>query len=210
MSPGIRPPPRPACNVIRYNASERRRAFTIVELLVGSSLAAMAMAALLSSFVFVGRNFTRMANFRALEQEGRTGLAYLEADLAQARAVKTGSTPTATSLTLVLAGGDVIYTYDATSDRLRRQAAFDAQPDRYFLSTSACRCTDFAFSYYTGSSEAPADQLTPSANVPLSIKQVQVSFTLRSPTAESTQTQMEYPVVSPRYHLRNKRAPDGN
>ncbi|HEX2862483.1 MAG TPA: prepilin-type N-terminal cleavage/methylation domain-containing protein, partial [Lacunisphaera sp.] len=110
------------------------RGFTLTELLVACSLAAFAMMALLSGFVFLGRNFTRLANLQSLQTQGRTALAYLQNDVALARSVKPGASATATAVTLVLPGGEVAYTYDAATARLRRQASFGSQPDLYLLS----------------------------------------------------------------------------
>ena len=186
------------------------RGFTLVELLVAATLAALAMTALLSAFVFLARNFTRLANLQALEGQSRRALAYLQTDLALAETVKAGSTATASTVTLVLPTGEVTYTYDSSASRLRRQAAFGASPDLYLLNTPGCRCTALAFNYYTGTGGSPADQVTPTANTPYSIKQLQVSFTLQTPTTESAQTRMQYKAVSARHNLRNKRTPNGN
>lgn len=187
-----------------------RRGFTLVELLVAASLAAFAMTALLSSFVFLARNFTRLANYQALETEGRRALAYLQADLAQAERVKQGTNPTASSLTLVLPAGEVTYTYDSGTQHLRRQAGFGTNPDINLLAGSSCRCTDFTFDYFTGSNGAPVDQLAPGTFVPYSIKQVRVRFDLQTPAEAANETRMTYATVSARVNLRNKRPPDGN
>ena len=184
--------------------------FTLVELLVSATLAAFAMTALLSAFVFLARNFTRMANLQALESQSRKALTYLQTDLALAETVKSGSTATASSVTLVLPAGNVTYTYDGSTGRLRRQAAFGASPDLYLLTAPNCRCTAFTFNYYTGAGGSPVDQVATSTNTPYSIKQLQVSFILQTPTTESAATQMQYKAVSARHNLRNKRAPDGN
>ncbi|HWA27887.1 MAG TPA: prepilin-type N-terminal cleavage/methylation domain-containing protein [Lacunisphaera sp.] len=186
-----------------------QRGFTLIELLVSSTLAALAMTALLSAFVFLARNFTRLSNLQALETQSRRALAYLQSDLALAEAVKAGTAATASSVTLVLPSGEVTYTYDSGAGRLRRQAGFGSSPDLYLLSTAGCQCTSFAFSYYTGSGGSPASQLTPTTNTPYSIKQLQVSFVVQTPTTESTATRMQYQAVTGRHNLRNKRAPDG-
>lgn len=187
-----------------------RRGFTLVELMFSATLAAVALAAVMSCFVFLARNFTRLANLQGLERQGRNALAYLQADLAVAQGVKEGSNPTGTSLTLRLAAGDVSYTYDSTNQWLRRQATFGGSPDLALLSAAGCRCTTFAFSYLTGSNGSPVDQISGTTNNPRSIKQVQARFLLETPAGEVSQTQMSYTGVSPRLHLQNKRKPDGN
>lgn len=190
--------------------ARQTKGFTLVELLIAAALAAFAMTALLSSFVFLARNFTRLANYQTLENEGRKALAYLQADLELAERVKPGSTPTAAGLTLVLPAGEVTYTYDSATQRLRRQAGFGAGTDLGLLTGPSCRCTDFSFDYFTGSNGAPEDQLSPGTFVPYSIKQVRVRFSLQNPAAEANQTRMTYAAVSARVNLRNKRPPDGS
>jgi type II secretory pathway pseudopilin PulG len=186
-----------------------QRGFTLVELLIAFTLAMVAMAALLSSFVFLARNFTRLANFRALEQQGRTAQATLQDDLSLAVAVKASPAPTDTTLALQLPAGSVTYTYDATNRRLRRQADFGVNPDRYLLTAAGCRCAAFAFDYFTAGNGSTASQLAPTAHAPLSIQQVQIRFTLETPTTENVQTRMTYAGGTARLHLRNKQKPDG-
>jgi type II secretory pathway pseudopilin PulG len=186
-----------------------QRGFTLVELLIAFTLAMVAMAALLSCFVFLARNFTRLANFRALEQQARTAQATLQDDLSSAVAVKTSTAPTDTTLALKLPDGNVTYTYDATNRRLRRQADFGVNQDRYLLTAPGCRCASFAFSYFTASGGSTASQLTPTAHAPLSIQQVQIHFTLETPNTENVQTRMTYAGGTARLHLRNKQKPDG-
>lgn len=189
--------------------ADKNRGFTLVELLVASTLAAMAMAALLSGFVFLARNFTRLSNLQALEGQSRTALAYLRRDLSQARAIKSDGAITATELTLLMPAGEVTYSYDGGSGLLRRQAAAGTQPAVDLLTAANCRCTAFAFSYYTGTGGTPASQFAPTGNTAYSIKQLRVSFELQTPSAESAQTRMRHRTVSARLNLRNKEAPDG-
>lgn len=185
-------------------------AFTLVEVLIAATVGALVMSAMLSSFVFLARNFTRLAHHQALEQQARQALAVIQADLAQARAVKPGTSPTATAVTLELPGGDVTYTYDAAGSRLRRQATFGPLTDRTLLNNTSCRCSAFAFNYYTSSQGSPVDQLTPTAYVPYSIKLLQVQFSLETPSTQSPETRMNYDVVSSRFQIRQRQAPDGN
>ncbi len=189
---------------------QRNAGFTLVELLVGSTLSVFVLAGLLSGFVFLARNFTRLANLQALENQSRTALAYLQRDLAQARTIRSDNPITATQLTLTLPTGDVTYSYDSSAGRLLRQAAAGSQPVVALLTAPNCRCTDLAFSYYTGTGGSPASQLVPAANNAYSIKQLQVRFELQSPSADAAETRMRQKTVSARLNLRNKEAPDGS
>lgn len=187
----------------------RSRAFTLVEVMIGSTLAAMVMAAMLSSFVFIGRNLSRLTSHQALETEARKALTYLRRDFGLAQTIKSGTTPTSATVTLVLPTGDVTYTYDSGTKRLRRQATFGTSQDLYLLQNSRSQCATFAFAYYTTSDAAPTDQVTPSSLVPYSIKQIEVSFVLESPSSWTAETRTRYELASSRFLIRNRRAPDG-
>lgn len=184
--------------------------FTLVELLVGVSLSAIVMTALLSACVYFARNFARLANAQALEEQARLALGWIRADLARTQEVKRGTAPSATGVTLVLADGEVTYTYDSVAQRLRRQATFGASPDLILLQNPNVRCTDFLFSYYTGSLGPPVDQLAPATNVPYSVKQLRFAFTLENPGTHSPATRIQRRFVSSRYLLRQRNAPDGS
>ena len=190
--------------------SPLRAGFTLVEVLVASTLAAAVMAAVLATFVFLGRNLTRLANYQTLEAKGRQALIYLRQDFALAQAVKTGTTPTGSTVTLVLPAGEVTYAYDGTNYRLRRQANFGPNPDFYLLQNDYCTCTTFAFSYYTTTSGTPIDQISGSANVPYSIKQIEVRFIIQTPGTSSAATRATYEIVSSRLLIRNKQLPAGS
>jgi len=183
--------------------------FTLVEVLIGSTLAAAVMAAVLTSFIFLGRSLARLANYQTLEAKGRQALTYLRSDFAQAESVKTGTTPTASGVTLVLPAGEITYTYDSTAQSLRRQATFGPNPDLRLLQNDYCSCTSFSFDYFTTSNGSPASQVTPTVNVPYSIKQIQVRFTLQTPGTASPSTRATSQVVSSRFLFRNRASPDG-
>lgn len=188
---------------------QSNRGFTLVELMTGSTMAAVVMAAVLSSFVFLGRNLTRLANYYSLEAKGREALGYLGKDLALAQAVKRGTAPTGGSLTLELPSGEVTYTYDSGDSQLWRHANFGANQDVRLLKGENSSCTAFAFDYFTLTGGAPTSQLSSTVNVPYSIKQIQVRFTVETPGGVSPDTHVTYDAVSARYLVRNRQLPDG-
>ncbi len=75
--------------------------FTLVELLVGMSLALIVMTGVLSTFTFLGRNLNRLTNQQQLESEARRALAYFGQDVRMASALTSpgDSTVTFTQLT---------------------------------------------------------------------------------------------------------------
>jgi type II secretory pathway pseudopilin PulG len=186
-----------------------RRAFTITEVLIATSMAAILMAAVLSSFVFIGRNLARLASYQALEGEARKALAYLRQDLALAKTVKNGTSPTTETVTLVLPAGEVTYTYDSSARRLRRQATFGANTDFTLLRNGGCECTSFAFGYFTTTDGAPTDQAAPTTLVPYSIKQISVGFVVETPATVMTGTRTRFEAASARYFIRNRGLSDG-
>ena len=191
----------------RFPAS--RRGFTLTEVLIASSLAAVIMAAMLSTYVFMGRNLARLASYQALENEARKAVAYLRRDLALAQSVKNGTSPTAATVTLVLPAGDVTYTYDSTTRTLRRQATFGSNQDFTLLRNGNCECTSFSFNYYTTDDGAPTDQVTPASLVPYSIKQIEVGFVVETPDTVSSQTRTRFQVASARFFVRHRGLSDG-
>jgi Tfp pilus assembly protein PilW len=88
-------------------------AFTLVELLVGATLSAAVMAAVFSSYIYLGRSLARLANQQILETEARRTLGYFTQDVQTA----TGLTDTANlsasrlSLSVPAASGTNTVTY---------------------------------------------------------------------------------------------------
>lgn len=189
--------------------SPSRAGFTLVELLIGASLAAVLMTSVLSTYLYLGRNLARLASYQTLETESRKALSYLKKDFALAQSVKNGTTPTGNTVTLVLPSGEVVYSYDTAGHSLRRQATFGASPDLTFLRSNSCECTTFSFRYFTTTDGAPTNQVAPASNVPYSIKQIQVSFVVATPDSWSEQTRTHYQAASARVFFRNRGAPDG-
>lgn len=187
-----------------------RSGFTLVEVMISSTLAAIILAAVLSTYLFLGRNLARLSSYQALETESHKALAYLTRDFMQAESVKSGTTPTGSTVTLVLPAGEVSYTYDSGTKSLRRQATFGANPDLSFLRDDTGECTTFAFRYFTGSGGSPTDQVTATSYVPLSIKQIQVAYTVESPATWNAATRTRYQTVSSRYIFRNRGEPNGS
>ena len=81
--------------------------FTLVELLVGMSLSLIVMTAVLTTYVSLGRNFTRSlglssANQPNLETQARRTLSAFAQDVRMASGIPSTFTPSATSLTITI------------------------------------------------------------------------------------------------------------
>jgi Tfp pilus assembly protein PilW len=174
------------------------RGFTLVEALFSATLAALLMSAMLSTYLFLGRNLTRLGNRQAVEAKSRTAMALMNRDIQRASAVSAANSST---VTLTVPGGAVTYTYSNPTLSRSSTVANDAFANAVLLPGI---CTAFNLSYFSTTGTAPLSGTI----VPLSVKRISVSFTveqgsLLSGTLASQQTN------SARLLLRNKQLPNG-
>jgi hypothetical protein len=98
---------------------KRRAGFTLVELLIGATLSAMVMAAVLSSYVYLAKHFVRLTNQQTLETEGRRTLAYFTRDVQMASGIDTTLTVSATRCSLTVPAtigtNTITYYYNSTA-----------------------------------------------------------------------------------------------
>lgn len=176
--------------------SSRRRGFTLVELLVATSVAAIVLAGVLSAYLFLGRNLTRLMNTQQQDVQSRRALRNFTSDLSAAIQLST-----ATSSQLVLtkpkAGGTttVSYVYAAPSPATAANGTLK-RTDNGVERTVLSSLTAFALTYYNEAGTA----ITPNAQ---SVKAVEFSYASAAGVA-SAGTQSAYTTVSPRVVLRNK------
>jgi prepilin-type N-terminal cleavage/methylation domain-containing protein len=104
---------------LRGPSLSARRGFTLVEVLVGATLSAAVMAAVFSSYIYLGRSLARLANQQILETEGRRALGSFVQDVQQAIDIDTTSTLSASTVTLKIpaaTGVSTSVTYTFTND----------------------------------------------------------------------------------------------
>lgn len=169
--------------------------FTLVELLVGSTLAAMIMLSMLSSYLFLGRNLSRLANQQLLETQSRRALLYFAQDVRMASAL-TSPSATGVVFTLPASSGSttVTYAYDSSAQTLTR--TIGSIPQQTILTN----LVSFSFNYY----DASSNTVTNFSNQVLSIKRVAMTFgTQTGNSANGTQTPV-YHFASPYLVIRNK------
>jgi Tfp pilus assembly protein PilW len=77
---------------VRKTHSSFLASFTLVELMVGLTLSAAVMAAVLSSYLYLARGLARLANQQVLESEARRTLGYFTRDVQMATGLTTIST----------------------------------------------------------------------------------------------------------------------
>lgn len=77
---------------MKFRGSKSVRGFTLVELLIGAALSAAVLAAVLSSYIYLGRSLARLANQQTLETQARLALGFFTQDVQQATGLVTIST----------------------------------------------------------------------------------------------------------------------
>ncbi len=213
--------------VRRPRPTESKAAFTLVEVIIGMSLALMVMTAVLTTYVTLGRNFTRSlgissANQPSLESQARRTLAYLAQDVRMASGFPSSSTLSASTMTLILPDGtgtsQVTYYYNSnaitssttsdnvtvsgTSVAMRREALTrcvynGSTVTSLLLHTNLLTCV---FSYY----DATGNPYTTYVNYLPGIKQLSLSLTAQSGSSTNGTLTQVYSTDSPRLLLRNK------
>jgi prepilin-type N-terminal cleavage/methylation domain-containing protein len=178
-----------------------RAGFTLVELLIGMSLSLMLMLAVLSSYVYLARQFTRTLGFSSfyqptLEAQSRRTLAYFTQDVGMASSIS--GTPSATSVVLVIPTSSgsttVTYDYDNTLKKLTRTVSGGSA---LVLHVSLLTCT---FSYYD-MYDRPYSSYT---NYLSGIKKISLSFSSRSGNSANYTLTQVFQSASPRLLLKNK------
>jgi len=193
-----------------------RRGFTLVELIVGMGLSLIVMAAVLSSYIFLARNFTRslgivftrtstdftLVNRPSLETQGRQTLAYFTQDVRLATGIAvTTTTPISPSaaaviLTIPTATGatTVTYNYDAVNQTLTRTWSGRAAQVIHY---NVLGCT---FGYF----DISGNPYTTYENYLGGIKQLSVAPTAQGGSEPNQTLSQVYRTESPRLLLRNR------
>ncbi len=196
----------------------RKVGFTLPELLIAVTLSMIVMAAVLSSYVFVARSYTKTIGFGlpnqpTLEAQGRRTLAAFAQDVQMTSAI---SSISASAVTLAIprsTGGtkNVTYYYNSTSAAVTVSgsgysavvpatalARIDqASNTSLTLHSSLLTCV---FSYY----DASGNPYTTFTNYLPGIKQISMTFTSQAGTSANNTLTKVYKVASPRYLFHNK------
>jgi len=161
----------------RESSHRRIRGFTLVEILIATSVSAIIAAGLFSAYLFLGRNLTRLSNLQELQVADRQAIYLFTQDLSAAKAITSASD---TQLVLKDAS-DSSVTYSYASGALSREGSVILSG----LST-------FDFNYYDKAGNAAT----------VLIKFADFTYTATLGTANGG-TQVNYTGVSPRVMLRN-------
>ena len=176
-----------------------------MELMFAMSLATMIMAAVISSYLYLGRNLTRLSNHQQLEAQNRRMLAMLNQDTRMAKDVDVSldTEGRGNTFVLTLPGGtnpdfSVTYVYDATARVLSRVATGGSYAGSLVL-ISNLSVTDAPKPLFRF-----LDKQANCASNRLSVKQIEVClYTITNGTAAAG-TRSSNAGASARLILRNK------
>jgi len=180
-------PPR-----LRSERRDRRRTargFTLVEMIVGSALAAFILTAVMTTFLFLGRSGANIQNYTDMEAQARKALEIFAQDVRQASAIDWND---ANTIRLTVDSSHVYYFYSGGTFT-RRTAT----------QTTALVTGITAFTFKAYSITGTELSLSDVASASKATKQLQISLeAARSTRTVATATNL---VLSARYILRNKR-----
>ena len=178
-------------------------------MLIGLSLSLMVMAAILSSYVFLARNFTRslgvtyavsnqttLSQLPPLEAQLRTTLAYFSQDVRMATGIFGTPSADAVTLTLPTVTGTTTVTYAYASGARTLTRTWSGLSGQ-IIHHNLLGCT---FSYF----DALGNPYTTYVNNLLGIKQLSVAFTAQGGSATNSTLTQVYTGASPRLLLRNR------
>ena len=185
-------PPRNDILPTRLRHSHARAGFTLVEMLISVSLAAMLTLAALSAFVFTLRGERSLANYSEMNARARLVLEQMGRDFRSAGDVPAGSfnstsvllkLPTDSSAT---AWQDVTWTYNSSAKTVTRTVGGVG-------TVYATDVTSFVFTYYNTAGVAPGNDVE--------LKQIQLSMRLLRQVQSAATSEL---IMSAQYTLRAK------
>ncbi len=177
--------------------------------MVATGLSAIVFAAILSAYLFLGRNLTRLVNTQEQGVASRRALQRFTQDLSAAIQIATTPTPSTSQVAFTkpaksatATSDTVTYAYSSGAGTLTRtEVVVDpaATPSTATATTTLLsHVTAFTLNYY----DAAGNSVTPTS---LFVKSVEFTFTSATGSATSG-TLASYQMVSPRVLVRNKLA----
>lgn len=186
----------------------RRRAFTLAEILVATSLSAVVLAGVLSSVLMISRSGYLLNNYIEMETQSRLALEQFALDVRVAQDIewmRESDTAPLTGLTLTAPDGTrILYQYfprvgDTDGILIRKRTAPTEGAETIIITG----IETLAFIAYKIDTEIINSAGLTLANINLNTKQVQISLSARR--TRTTVVDATNNVVSARFVLRNKR-----
>jgi prepilin-type N-terminal cleavage/methylation domain-containing protein len=207
---------------IRHVDKDARRAFTLVEVMVGAAISSFLLAGVLSTFLFMGRTSANIVNYTTLEETARKALERFSSEVHLAYAVGTAYSSTSVTLSIpdntpnripanATANGaySVRYTFDAANKLLTRSVN-GGTPEPFITGIEQVPAVPF-FNYYkyvnAGTIPIPGQGYDDAASTNYAsnvreIRQIEVTFSIRRQNI--TVASATNKVLSARFILRNK------
>lgn len=185
----------------RWRAPERRScaaAFTLTEVIIGSTISVFVLAGVLTVFLFLGRSGANVGNYAEMEKEARRGLELFAEDTRQASELVWVS-PTEVRITVNL--GSITYGYNASSREFYRQLGSGAR----VRLIGGIEAFSFAGYMITGAAVDLSDLSTEAKRTAASRVTKQLQISLRAVRTTQTVSTATNTVLSARFILRNKR-----
>lgn len=199
-----RRPPAPA-GAMRRNVSETS-AFTLVEVIIGSTLGAFILVGVLSTFLMLGRSGTNIVSYTTMDVQARRALEEFAQDVRMANNVHWNS---ASSITLTVpdnyasTSNQVTYAWDSTPGSVSFGCFYRMPGDASATNAKTIyirKITSFAYSRFDRLNAAIDDTVV----IDTTTKRVQIAMTVTS-TAQTVASATDN-VVSASYILRDKPA----
>jgi prepilin-type N-terminal cleavage/methylation domain-containing protein len=182
-----------------HSKARRARGFTLVEIMIGAVLGSMVLAAVLTTFLMLGRSGANASAYSVMESQSRRALEELSQDLRMASDVTWNSS---TSITLLVPdnytsadtthNNRVTYAYDtATKEFYRRPGTTTSTSTRTNLIKNV---STFSYSRY--------DRVDNPSTSNVTTKRIQLSMVVR--TANVTVVGATNNILSASFILRNK------
>lgn len=178
-----------------------QRGFTLVEMMVGATIGAFVLAAILSTFLMLGRNGYNAANYSMMEAEARRALETFSEEARMASDL-TWNSSTSVTLTVYASTGTylVTYAYDSSTSGATAQSFYrqtGAASGAGAKTVLVRNVTEFAYRRYK-----VVNGVDYAASNDIETKQIQI--TLRSIRTGITTVATTNAVLSARVVLRNK------
>jgi prepilin-type N-terminal cleavage/methylation domain-containing protein len=209
--------PAPPFHPARREGPSPAKGFTLVELLIGMSLALTVMTAVLTSYIFLGRSLVRLAHQQTLETEARRTLAFFARDVRMTSDLS--GTPSASTVALTIPTGtgtntityyynntaaDTVVTVNGTNVTMRANAltrcVYNGSTVTSLTLLNSITTDSLAFTYYDSSGNA----YTSYTDYLAGIKRLALRFSTQTGVdSNGTQTPV-YQFASPQLILRNR------
>lgn len=174
-------------------AGNRRRGFTLVEVMVSAGLGSLVLAGVLTAFVFFCRTAFSLSYYSEMEADTRVALARFAQDARQTNAANWQSQ---TSLVFQVNGTNVTYTYDAAEKTFTRTEGGRTE-------VLASSVNAFSFKAYNIKMEPLNFSSASLTTLSAATKLIQIDLDMSREAGSSKLATQQ--ILSSRYVLRNKK-----